>query len=157
MVEKMKATKAVIGGEGNGGRNTGLSGLYFGGGLGLSAAWQKVEKGATVADTKTWQLGASYDLKAVKLFGQYGKVDNTTANTDYKIVGLGASAPLGAGKALLQWGQIKPMTGAKRSTLSAGYDYNLSKRTDLYAVYMSDKITGLSSGKNYSLGVRHRF
>ncbi len=150
-------TAHVAAGEGNGGRNTGLSGLYFGGGLGLSAAWQKVEKGATVADTKTWQLGGSYDFKAVKLFAQVGKVDNTSTNNDYKITGLGASAPLGAGKALLQWGQIKPKTGAKRSTLTVGYDYNLSKRTDLYAVYMNDKITGLSGGKNYSLGVRHRF
>jgi predicted porin len=38
-----------------------------------------------------------------------------------------------------------------------GYDYNLSKRTDLYAMLMSDKITTFESGTSLGLGVRHRF
>jgi predicted porin len=148
---------AAEAGANGGGRNYGLSGLYFGGPMALGFAWQNVKKGSTVADTKTWQIGASYDLKAVKLFGQYGKVNNDTSGNDYKIAGLGLSAPLGAGKALFQWGRISPKTGANRTTISLGYDYDLSKRTDVYAVYMSDKITGLSTGSNYGVGIRHRF
>jgi predicted porin len=144
--------------EANGGRNSGLSGLYFAGDLGLAGAWQKVEKGAAVADTTTWQLGASYDLKAAKLFAQYGQVDNTTTNFDYKITGLGASVPVGPqGKVLAQWGRISPSVGASRSTFTAGYDYLLSKRTDLYAMYMSDRVSGLANGSNYGVGIRHRF
>lgn len=145
-------------GENDGGRNMGLSGLYFSGPLALSAAWQEVKKGAAVADTSTWQLGGSYDLKVVKLFAQYGQVDNDSSGNKYKITELSAAAPVGTvGKAMLQWGQINPNTGAKRTTVSIGYDHNLSKRTDVYGVYMSDKLSGVSAGNNYSVGVRHRF
>lgn len=144
--------------EGNGGRNTGLSGQYGSGPLAVGAAWQKVRKGATVADTTTWQLSGSYDVKVAKLFAQLGKVSNDTTRNKYDIVGLGASVPVGdLGKVLMQWGQIDPKTGAKRTTVSVGYDYNLSKRTDVYGVYMSDKLSGLSAGNNYGVGVRHRF
>jgi predicted porin len=152
------ATVMAAAGENNGGRNLGASGLYFSGAFGAGLAWQKVEKGATVQDSTSWQLAASYDLKSVKLFGQYGNVENDSTGIDYDILGLGATVPAGAsGLVRLQWGQIKPETGAKRTTLTAGYTYNLSKRTELYGVVMSDKLSGLSSGSNYGVGVRHRF
>ncbi len=151
-------TAHVAAGEGNGGRNTGVSGLYFGGPLSLSAAWQKAEKGATLADTTTWQLGGAYDFKVAKVFAQYGQVDNDTTRNKYKITEISAAIPVTQlGKALLQWGQIDPKTGAKRTTISVGYDHNLSKRTDLYGIYMSDKLSGLSTGNNYGVGIRHRF
>ena len=145
-------------GEGNGGRNAGASVLHFSGPLAAGLAWQQVEKGATVQDTTTWQLAASYDLKVAKLFGQYGNVKNDSTGRSYDITELSASVPVQAlGKVLVQWGQISPSTGAKRTTVSLGYDYNLSKQTDIYGVYMSDKLSGLSAGNNYSVGIRHRF
>ncbi len=138
------------------GRNTGFSGLYFGGPLGLGFAWQKVKKG-TANDTTTWQLGGSYAFGGTKVFAQYGSVDNDTTGNDYKLTGLGSSIGMGTGAILVQWGRITPGTGSDRTTFSLGYDYNLSKRTDVYAVYMSDKIDGLSSGSSYAAGIRHRF
>lgn len=152
------ATLMAAAGENNGGRNVGASALYFSGAFGGGFAWQKVKKGATVQDSTSWQLAASYDLKSVKLFGQYGNVENDSTTIDYDILGLGATMPVGAsGTARLQWGQIKPETGAKRTTLSLGYTHNLSKRTELYGVFMNDKLSNLGSGNNYSVGVRHRF
>jgi predicted porin len=151
-------TAHVAAGEGNGGRNAGVSGQYGSGPVALAAAWQNVKKGATVADTTTWQLSGSYDFSVVKVFAQYGNVDNDTTKNDYKIAELGASVPVGdLGKVLMQWGQIDPKTGAKRTTVSVGYDHNLSKRTDLYGIYMNDKLSGLSAGNSYGVGVRHRF
>ncbi len=145
-------------GENNGGRNVGASLLYFGGPFGAGFAYQKAEKGATVQDTTSWQLAASYTLGGgVKLFGQYGNVENDNTRVDYDILGLGLTAPVAGGVARVQWGQIDPSTGAKRTTLSLGYGYNLSKRTELYGSYMNDKISGTSAGNNYSVGVRHRF
>lgn len=144
-------------GEANGGKNFGVSALYFGGPLAAGFAWQSAAKGATLDNTKAWQLGASYDLKAVKFFGQYGSVDNEATDNGYDITGLGASVPIGAGSLLAQWGRISPDMGSSRTTFSVGYDYFLSKRTDLYAVYMSDKISGLDTGTNYAVGIRHRF
>ena len=46
---------------------------------------------------------------------------------------------------------------SKRATFSVGYDYILSKRTDLYVVGMNDKITGFDRGNSFAVGVRHRF
>ena len=150
-------TGQVAAGEGNGGRNVGGNLLYFGGAFAATAAYQKVEKGRTVADTTTWQLGASYDFGAAKLFGQYGQVANDTSGVDHTLIELGASVPVGDGKVLLAWGRQKSDTDISRTTTSLGYDLNLSKRTDLYAVYMNDKRTGVDSGNTLAVGVRHRF
>lgn len=44
-----------------------------------------------------------------------------------------------------------------RSTWAVGYDHFLSKRTDLYAVYMQDRLTGFRNSGTVGVGVRHRF
>lgn len=155
----LSATVMAAAGESNGGRNTSASALYFSGAFGAGLAWQSVKKGSTVQDTNAWQLAASYDLKSVKLFGQYGNVDNKNTGRDFDILGFGATVPVVGGSGLVraQFGQIKPDVGAKRSTWTVGYTHNLSKRTEVYGAYMNDKISGTGSGSNYSLGVRHRF
>lgn len=147
-------------GEGNGGRNLGASVNHGAGPLAVAGAWQRVEKGATVDDTTTWQLAGSYDFGPAKLFAQYGRVKNKTApNTnDYAITGLGASVSAGStGKVLVQYGRVSPDTGARLTTFTAGYDYFLSKRTDVYAAWMSERRTGTSNGTTYGAGIRHRF
>jgi predicted porin len=155
-------TVSVIGaaGEGNGGRNWGGNITYKGDAFAATAVYQRVEKdGAAgpVDDTRTWQVGASYDFKWARFFGQYGRVDNRSTDTEFRLGGLGASVPIGSGSLLLQWGQLKPDEGPKRNTVSFGYDHFLSKRTDLYLVAMHDKIEDLSAGRSISLGIRHRF
>jgi predicted porin len=149
----------VAAGEGGGGRNVAAAGTYVAGPLGASLVYQKVKKdGATaVDDTTVWMGSGSYDFGVVKLFAQYAKATNDTRRIDFKISEVGAAVPIGQGKLLMQYGQIQPSTGAGRKTWSLGYDYFLSKRTDLYAVGMSDRIEGLSAGSSYSVGVRHRF
>lgn len=144
-------------GEGNGGRNVGASGAFADGPLSAGLAWQKVQKGATVNDTTTWQLAGAYDFGAAKGFAQFTRVDNDTSGRKYDITGIGATVPVGAGRVLAQWGQIDPDVGAKRKTISLGYDHFLSKRTDVYAVYMNDKLTGTGTGNNFGVGFRHRF
>lgn len=155
------ATVSLIGAasEGSNGRNWGGHALYFGGPLAATFAFEDVKKdaGAPTADTRTWQLGGSYAVGTVKGFGQVGNVKNRTSGVDFDLLGLGASVDIDAGKALVQWGRLKPSTGAKRNTFSVGYDHFVSKRTDLYAVVMSDKVDGLSSGSGWSLGIRHRY
>ena len=64
----------------------------------------------------------------------------------------------GAGKLLASYAQTRNnLLDAKRQTLTVGYDYNLSKRTDLYTNVMHDRITNRSSGTSYGIGLRHRF
>ena len=146
-------------GEGNGGRNIGLSALYFGGPFGAGFAWQKVEKGTGQynADTTAWQLGGSYSVAPFKLYGQYGSTDNKSTDNTVKLVALGGDWTIGSGKVLLQWSKLSPDVGAGTKTLSFGYDHNLSKRTDVYAVYMNEKLAGAGTGNSYGVGVRHRF
>lgn len=157
------ATKSTGAGSSNG-SNWGANVGYAGGPLSAALVYQSVKKDetrpvpATVqADTRTWQLNGAYDFTVVKAFAQYGEVKNTTADNRYRISELGARVPVGAGAVLAAWGRVAPKTGADRNTVSLGYDYNLSKRTDVYAVAMRDKVDTLSVGSSYSVGVRHRF
>ncbi|MBI5334098.1 MAG: porin [Burkholderiales bacterium] len=121
-------------------------------------------------EQKVWQLGASYDFGGAKLFGQY--TDGTTefdaggSDLEAKQWQVGVSVPLGAGALLASYGQLKLESGAaeaKNKVFTIGYDYNLSKRTDVYAAYMydknSDNVAGndWDSGNSFAVGVRHRF
>ncbi len=154
------ASAFVAAGEGSGRRNVAVSGTYMAGPLGASLVYQKVQKdnGSTPVDDTTVTMGSgSYDFGIVKVFAQYAQATNDTKHVDYKISELGAAVPIGQGKLLMQAGQIKPSTGAGRKTWTVGYDYMFSKRTDLYAVGMSDRIDGLSTGNSFSVGMRHRF
>jgi predicted porin len=172
----LTATVLVAAGEGaatSKGRNLGAHALYFDGPLGLTAAWQKVQTQGTLgrgiaafpgfSSQSAFQVGGSYNAGPAKLFAQYGSI-KTDAAADVKVtnVHLGVSVPMGAGSLLAQYGQSKldfvaPTADKTSKMLTLGYDYFLSKRTDLYAVYMSDKYTGLSSGTTLALGVRHTF
>ena len=147
------------GGAAGGGRNVGVSALYFAGPIAAGFAWQDVKKGTGPfnPDTAAWQLGASFNMAPAKFYAQYGTSDNKTIDNTTTVIGLGADYVLGAGKLLVQWNKLSPDVGPGLKTFSFGYDYLLSKRTDLYAVYMNEKKTGMSTGNSYSLGVRHRF
>ena len=148
------------------GRNMGANVLYFAGPFAATVAAQQVKNGAfgVPAGWKsqdTVQVGLSYDLSVVKLFGQYTLAKTkATAGTETKIYGIGAAVPIGAGKALLQYGNATADKGATEvvnKTLTVGYDYNLSKNTDVYAVLVNDKATGLSAGNSVAAGLRVRF
>ncbi|KNZ34206.1 MAG: porin [Methylibium sp. NZG] len=148
------------------GRNIGANVLYFRGPFAATVAAQQVKNGAFGvpagwASQDTVQLGLSYDLSVVKLFGQYTLAKTkATLNTDTAIYGLGAAVPVGAGKVLLQYGNATADRGATEvvnKTLTVGYDYFLSKSTDVYAVIVNDKATGLDAGNSVAAGLRVRF
>ena len=40
--------------------------------------------------------------------------------------------------------------------MTVNYDYLPCKRTNVYAVYLSDKFTGLTNGTTYAAGLRQR-
>jgi predicted porin len=163
-------------------RNVGANFLYFAGPLALTGFYHNVKvnnplnapinnvqpagniplpSGRTATEQKAWMLGGTYDMKVVKVFATYGQTEHDIPLED-KTVSLGASAPVGQGKVLASWAQTRREGAAigadqKRNTTAVGYDYDLSKRTDLYAVYMNDRITGRDSGNSFGVGVRHRF
>lgn len=149
--------------------NIGANLLYFRGPLALTAFYHNVEVGNPLpgflgapggaTNQKAWMIGGSYDFSAAKLFATYGQTRHNI-DLDDKTLSLGASVPFGQGKFLASWAQTKRTNlgvDAKRNTAAFGYDYNLSKRTDLYAVLMHDRVTDLDSGNSFGLGLRHRF
>jgi predicted porin len=154
------------GAPGAAGRNMGANLLYFNGPLAATAAYQKVKNGAFGTPPGwtgqgTLQLGASYDLKLVKLFGQFTQVNTqASASSKTRIYGFGATLPLGdLGRVMAQLNSATASgtLDKRETTLSLGYDYLLSKNTDLYAVFMSDRVTGLNTGTTLAAGMRLRF
>ena len=102
-------------------------------------------------------VGASYDAGFVKGFVTYGRAKSDRLVPEAKTVSLGASIPVGSGKVLVGGAKTRVTPGNTRDTWTLGYDYNLSKRTDVYAMLMHDKITTFVSGTSYGFGIRHRF
>ena len=147
-------------------KNIGGNLLYAAGPLGLTAYYERDQltnpNTSVFADgsTKTvWMLGGSYDAKIVKGFVTYGESKSNLATTPKQTTfSLGASVPVGPnGKILAAYANSKPDNGNRRQTTTVGYDHFLSKRTDVYAMLMNDRLTTFSSGTSLALGVRHRF
>jgi len=172
----LSATLMVAAGEGSAtarGPNIGANVLYFGGPIALTAAWQKVEAQGTLgrgiaafpgfSSQSAYQVGGSYNLGVAKLFAQVGKIStDATVDVDTTNIHLSANVPLGNGALLATYGTSKIKTAGvaaepKSTMLTVGYQYSLSKRTDLYAVYMSDKYTARTNGNTLAAGVRHTF
>jgi predicted porin len=172
----LSANLLVSAGEGaatSKGKNVGGNVLYFGGPVALTAVWQSVKSQGALGQSiatypgftgqTAYQVGGSFDAGVVKLFAQYGKIktdaskDVTTTNYNF-----GVKVPLGAGAVMAQYGNSKIETetvaGDKQSKIgSLGYDYFLSKRTDVYAVLMLEKFTAVSHGSTYAVGLKHTF
>jgi predicted porin len=163
-------------------RNVGANALYFNGPLALTAFYHSVKvnnplnlpagnvqpggniplpSGQFASSQNAWMVGGSYDLKAAKLFATYGQTSHDIDLND-KTYSVGATVPAGSGKFMASWAETRRSGAAigasqKRDTISVGYDYDLSKRTDLYAVVMNDKISNQTTGNSFGVGVRHRF
>jgi predicted porin len=110
----------------------------------------------------TGELGATYDFRIVKLYAQYLHTNDQTSNGTLLVNRgqAGFSIPLGAGSILGSYAYSKsngPADGVVRKTWAIGYDYSLSKRTDIYAAYLSDHLTGKSTGDTAGVGIRTKF
>ncbi len=143
-------------------------------------------------DSLTVTLGGNYDFNVAKLYAgvQYfdevaGKWIGAPANQQGKVKGwaatVSASAPVAGGNAMLGVGYTDASAAdsvtdngnsardfdLSRWVVSAGYTYNLSKRTNLYGVasYMQDKLEPSAAGAEdvkptattVMVGLRHRF
>lgn len=155
------------------GNNIGANVMYFNGPVGVTAAWQNVKAQGVLGraisafpgfvDQTAYQVGASYDLKVAKLFAQLGRV-KTDANADVTTdnAHFSASVPIGSGAILAAVGRSKIETqgvsGDRKSTMSTvGYNHKLSKRTEVYGLYMNDRFTALKNGNTLAFGLKHVF
>jgi predicted porin len=175
--------------EAQGGGNRALRVAYAQGPLATSLAWQSVKKnpqtfadGTSPNNTRSWQWAGSYDFKAVKLWAHLGRIENkgteaAPLDVSYRVWDLSATVPVGNGNILAGYASRRtsdavgpvPATAAggnvQRKVFTVGYDYWMSKRTDLYAMVMRDSTrtntvgSGLlnASGTSFAVGMRHAF
>lgn len=146
-------------------------------------------------DSLTVTLGGNYDFDVAKVYfgAQYFdevtlssiggivgtiKYDESTDSTSLKVkgygLGLSTSVPLAGGSGLLGVTYVDGKQADsvsvtdfdfRRWSVSAGYDYALSKRTNAYAVasYMNDKLKEKGEASwnptacSFQVGLRHKF
>ncbi len=148
------------------GRNLGLSVAYLNGPFAASVAVERIKNSALPLPAGfrrqvAMQAGASYDFSFVRLYGQVGRVKTDAAayerTTLYQV---GAAVPLGNSLILVAYGRshlTTPLSGTTNRTFSLGYDYFLSKNTDIYVAALHEKLSFVSSGNAVAGGVRLRF
>lgn len=146
------------------GPNTSAALQYIGNAFSVGLVAQKVEVPFSSGDQTTWQLGSYYDFGPAKVYGQYNRVRTsdtaaTGANTRDGIAQVGVSVPVGVGSVLASWSQARTRGALdiERTFATLGYDYRLSKRTDVYAMVMGDHRTAVSNGSTFAVGIRHAF
>ena len=112
-------------------------------------------------------VGAAYDLGVIRPMVYFARaktgLNNTTWNKFYM---LGATAPVGGGTVKVAYGRLQPR-GANNteSKLGLGYNYPLSKRTNLYAdlglaradTVAPDAKVKATNNNAYAFGIRHNF
>jgi predicted porin len=111
----------------------------------------------------TTQIDASYNFNVIKFFTGYMNIrdDATLGTASTNSEQIGASVPVGTAYLLAALAYSKS-SGAnsnndRRTTWSVGYDYPLSKRTDVYTAFKYDHFAGESTGLTYGVGMRTRF
>lgn len=95
-------------------------------------------------------------VKPILYFAQ-GKTD-AGGNTKAKVVMIGATAPLGNGLLKAMYFDLNSDVDSRdRSKFGLGYNYTLSKRTNLYFDIGQAKQKNLESNTAYAVGVKHVF
>lgn len=162
------------GDTGNGGIGTvkaysaGLS--YAGGPLSATVVYQDVQPGNFGGlKQQTYLVGASFNAGFARFQAQYVFIDDKPTGFEDKIVQVGASVPVGPGSILVSYGMDETTSTASTelATLSVGYRYEFSKRTDVTAALMREEqdagrtafktYTRDITGNSYSVALRHRF
>ncbi len=171
------ATQAVIIGDANG-EGTDFGIRYTQGAVDVMAAYSayNTTNGSDLAFTvknTVMSVGASYDAKVVKAFVAYNKRDfeQLVATTQIKFtdVTVGLNAPVGKANLLLAYSvgnDDSSVQKTDKSGFQVGAVYNLSKRTNVYAVYGAGKAESSALGNTTNsksvasgtaIGVRHTF
>ena len=141
-----------------------LGAMYFSGPIGLTATWQNVEQHGR-ANMSSTIVGGSYDLKMMKMFAQWNRVENSDAVTkEDKGYSVGATMKVGGNNtAMVSYAKhdhtFVSAKAAETTSWAVGVSHHLSKRTDLYAAVRDTNYThaGWNDARVAGVGIRHRF
>jgi len=143
--------------------------------LGLHATWkherlllalsaQRVRVAGTAplpVGQKAWLAGAVYDFGVLKLHANAAHT-SIDAGRRSRLYDGGLTIPVSVtGAVLLEAARTRAeapgLPDTRRTTASAGYDYRLSRRSDVYLIYSNDRRSGAASAGTTALGLRHLF
>lgn len=132
---------------------TSLGLTYENGPLYVAGGWQDI------TDTsEAWKIGAGYAFGNFKLGAVYEDVDADGGSAgDRDSWYVNGAFNMGAITLKAQYGQLDNATTADAKKYTLGADYALSKRTNAYALYDSNKTDGSSRLNGWAMGVRHSF
>jgi predicted porin len=138
-----------------------LLATYDQGPVSLHAGYERAAQTvAGPAQPKMWVVGGGYKVGDLRVTGAYAKGDTDLAAIgEFKgmLVGLNYTIGNGDAKAVFAKQQQSNNQFEDKDTVKEygiGYDYHLSKRTDLYAYAGREKVAGLTS---YQIGMSHKF
>jgi predicted porin len=144
--------------------NTALNLRYSRGPLLAQLSVQRVRTAAAAPSTAQTALlgGFSYQTSAATLYASASGTDNTVTEMRSRTYQLGTAVPVtAAGSVLFSWartGVSNPREATpEHNTAALGYDHVLSKRTNVYAVWLYDHVDTRAAGNSLILGIRHLF
>lgn len=144
--------------------NLGLHLTYVNGPATAVFSMQRVRTAVTApsAPQNLYLLGGAYDAKVVKLFGAAQMTSNNAAQTGSHTYELGFTVPIDpANDIRAEWARTQHSAPRNadtvRNTGTIAYDYILSARTYVYALYSYDKLSRNPSGSTIAVGMQHTF
>lgn len=137
---------------------------YTNGALTAVLSAQRVRTAAVAPSTgqQAYLGGVAYNAGFAKLYASYQATDSAVTDVRSRTWQLGTSVPVTkTGSILASWAHTnvnnpKLVVGG-HDTAGLGYDYYLSRRTDVYATYLFDHIEDKVKGHSYAVGIRHTF
>lgn len=150
------------------GNNVGGSVSYILGPFAATVALERIKNSSSLAAPAGFRrqlaghAAITYDFRIVRLYGQAGRVKTDAASDSRTTLWhVGAAVPFGTHLILASYGQTRTRDELSRTSdriAALGYDYFLSKNTDLYVAASYEKLSFTSpSGASYAGGIRHRF
>lgn len=144
--------------------NAGIHVRYRQGALTAVLSAQRVRTAAVAPSTgqQAYLAGLAYDAGWAKLYASAQATDNAGTDIRSRTWQLGSALPVTkTGSVLLSWARTTvdnpTVSVGGHDTAGLGYDYYLSRRTDIYATYLYDHIAGKVKGNSYAVGIRHTF
>ncbi|WP_186139650.1 porin [Burkholderia gladioli] len=144
--------------------NLGLHLTYASGPLTAVFSAQHVRTAAVApsAGQYLYLAGAAYDTKYAKFYAAMQTTSNHGAESGSHTYELGTTVRITPTNLILaEWARThhsKPANASDiRNTASLAYEYVLSRRTFVYAVYSYDKLSGNPTGNTLGVGMQHTF
>ncbi|MBX3603938.1 MAG: porin [Piscinibacter sp.] len=155
----LTANVAVGLGEGAGPRQTGFNVEYAAGPLYAGLGYERLAEGGAALDGNNLvNMAVHYDFGVAKLIGFYSRGKTNGGNNTNKTVLIGATAPIGGGKLKAAYARLDPEgNNNNRTKFGLGYDYPLSKRTNVYFDIGLAKQDTLDNSNAYAFGMKHTF